>query len=151
MAKLKIYEYPHPILKQKAVAMVEARRRDNYVLREIIKWRVLRPIEKNPHLYEKFQRSTSKRSKISFDRDLYCGHVIGSHVDIKQTSESASIVYAHTASCGASWVCPVCAAKIHARRTNERFDSRRKWYKVFSIRRNHCSGYRIRRTNICFG
>ena len=107
------------ILKQKAVAMVEARRRDNYVLREIIKWRVLRPIEKNPHLYEKFQRSTSKRSKISFDRDLYCGHVIGSHVDIKQTSESASIVYAHTASCGASWVCPVCAAKIHARRTAE--------------------------------
>lgn len=107
------------ILKNKAVAMIEAGKRDNYVLREIMKWRVLYPIEKNPHLYKKFQRSTSKKGKISFDRDLFCGHVIGSHVDIKQTSETDSIVYAHTASCGASWVCPVCAAKIHARRTSE--------------------------------
>jgi len=107
------------ILKKKAVAMVEAGKRDNYVLREIMKWRVIYHIEKNPHLYERFQRSTSKKSRISFDRDIYCGHVIGSHVDIKQTSETDSIVYAHTASCGASWVCPVCAAKIHARRTQE--------------------------------
>ena len=107
------------ILKKKAVAMVEAGKRDNYVLREIFKWRVIYPIEKNSQTYKKYQRSTSKRSKISFDRDLYCGHVIGSHVDIKQTSESASIVYANTASCGAPWVCPVCAAKIHARRTDE--------------------------------
>ena len=107
------------ILKKKAVRMVETGKRDNYLLREIIKWRVVYPIEKNSQQYAKYQRSTSKRSKISFDRDLYCGHVIGSHVDIKQTSESASIVYANTASCGAPWVCPVCAAKIHARRTDE--------------------------------
>ena len=93
--------------------------RDNYLLRAIWQLKIVGYVEKHPWEFSRYQRTTKRKDRISFDRDLFCGHVIGSHVDIKRTSESDSVVFAKVANCGANWVCPVCASKIHAVRADE--------------------------------
>lgn len=105
-------------LKARVIKMIESEKRDNYVMRDI--WQqIIRYVEKHPAQMAQYQKETAKRGKVSFDRDLYCGHSTGSHVDIKITAESNVAVYAHVAYCGATWVCPLCAAKLQARRGAE--------------------------------
>ncbi len=71
------------------------------------------------HVVDRVRRLEFKSSglRASFDRVGYCGMPVGAEVPVK--SDGVSCWPSGVASCGLIWVCPVCAAKIKARRAVE--------------------------------
>ena len=71
------------------------------------------------HVVDRVARLEFKSSGVrpSFDRVCYCGMPVSSVVAVK--SDGVNCWPSGVASCGLIWVCPVCAAKIKARRALE--------------------------------
>lgn len=94
----------------------ERHRRDNYVLESAMKY-VLGIYEHHAAEFEAFQQKPDQPA--SFKRVRGCGSTLGSVTPAMLTADSGVVVQGGLAQCASVWACPVCSAKIQARRSDE--------------------------------
>lgn len=94
----------------------ESHRRDNYVLEDMMKF-VLGTYEQNVSGFADLQQKPE--SPASFKRVRGCGSTLGSVTPALLTADSGKVVQGGLAQCASVWACPVCSAKIQARRSLE--------------------------------
>lgn len=109
----------------------ENHRRDNYVLEDMMKY-VLGTYEQNVSSFADLQQDPAKPA--AFKRVRGCGSTLGSVTPAMVTADSGKVIQAGLAQCASVWACPVCSAKIQARRSVEIRTAiewaRKKGYKV---------------------
>lgn len=94
----------------------EKHRRDNYVLADTMKY-ALGTYEQNTADFADLQQNPEKPA--SFKRVRGCGSTLGSVTPAMLTADSGKVVHGGLTQCASVWACPVCSAKIQARRSFE--------------------------------
>lgn len=94
----------------------ENHRRDNHVLESAMKY-VLGIYERHVEEFQQFQQKPE--APASFKRVRGCGSTLGSVTPAMLTADSGKVVHGGLAQCASVWACPVCSAKIQARRSGE--------------------------------
>ena len=94
----------------------ESHRRDNHILESAMKY-VLGIYEKHTADFQQFQQKPEQPA--SFKRVRGCGSTLGSVTPAMLTADSGVVVQGGLAQCASVWACPVCSAKIQARRSGE--------------------------------
>ena len=94
----------------------EKHRRDNYVLEDMMKY-ALGTYEHDLWGFADLQQNPEKPA--TFKRVRGCGSTLGSVTPAMLTADSGKVVQAGLAQCASVWACPVCSAKIQARRSFE--------------------------------
>lgn len=94
----------------------EKHRRDNHILADTMKY-AIGIYEHSPAGFADLQHDPAK--PVSFKRVRGCGSTLGSVTPAMLTKDSGVVVQGGLAQCGSVWACPVCSAKIQARRSDE--------------------------------
>ena len=94
----------------------EKGRRDNYVLADAMKY-ALGTYEQSPSGFAELQQNPEKPA--AFKRVRGCGSTLGSVTPAMLTADSGKVVHGGLTQCASVWACPVCSAKIQARRSFE--------------------------------
>lgn len=94
----------------------EKHRRDNHILADTMKY-AIGIYEYSPAGFADLQHDPAK--PVSFKRVRGCGSTLGSVTPAMLTKDSGVVVQGGLAQCGSVWACPVCSAKIQARRSDE--------------------------------